>query len=179
MGLQKNLYRQSVRCVLYLSVRATTRDAKSRLSRLIVEHGTPLVLDVVLPNEIDRADPAVLSILEGEFATSDVIICVGYSGNSDYLFERLFRTVLDKVIVVDPSPERTHFASSNKPLLIKTDAEKLFLEVGGWLMSRDTREKADPKAEKQAIDVSHDRWTQKTEEQRRLLHPYRADNLMR
>jgi len=144
-----------------------------------VEHGTPLVLDVVLPNEIDRADPAVLSILEGEFATSDVIICVGYSGNSDYLFERLFRTVLDKVIVIDPDPQRSRFASSSKPLLIKTDAGRLFLEVGGWLMSRDTRDKADPKAEKQAIDGSHDRWARKMEEQRRLLQPYRADNLMR
>ncbi len=144
-----------------------------------VEHNTPLVLDVVLPNAIDRADPIVLSTLEAELAASDVIMCVGYSGNSDYLFERLFRTVLGKIIIIDPNPQRSRFASSSKPLLIKTDAERLFLEVGGWLMSRDTREKADPKSEKQAIDGSFDRWARKMEEQRRLLQPYRDDDLMR
>lgn len=130
------------------------------------EHSTALIQDIVVPNQIDKADSRVLSVLDRQFARADVILCVGYSGKDEYLFERFFEKNSKKLIVVDPNPNETSFTALTDPIMIKANAEDFLLEVGDWLFSRDTRERADPVAERQARDLLAELEAKKLRQQR-------------
>ena len=139
------------------------------------EHGTLLTQDIVVPNEIDKANPKILSILDRKFAKADAIICIGYSGKDEYLFKRFFKRNSKKLIVIDPNPDQTHFVKLTNALIVKSTAEKFFLEIGDWLFSRDTRERADPEAEREAFDLLWEKSRKESEKIKQMISKLRLE----
>lgn len=139
------------------------------------EHGTTLIQDIVVPNEIDKANPKILSILDKKFAIADAIICIGYSGKDEYLFKRFFKRNSKKLVVIDPNPDQTKFVKLANAILIKSTAEKFFLEIGDWLFSRDTRERADPIAAREASDRLWEKDRKENEKIQQMIRKLRLE----